>query len=141
VKGGAHDLVHHIESGQSSGIDYQKTVSFCEQINFPLPRTVLPGDTISSQSCGQNDCRLVFVDLIIGQIKDVQVVLAQPLEMAEISLTHCVTSAKGWSFELAWTDLGNVMDHFTANSFLQFHFLEHHIAPGLVLPVLSTGSD
>jgi len=56
-------------------------------------------------------------------------VFAQPLKMTEISLTHCVTSAKGRSFELPWTDLGNVMGQLTADSFLQFDFFEHHIAP------------
>jgi hypothetical protein len=45
------------------------------------------------------------------------------LEMTEISLAHCVSSAKGRSLELPWTDLGNIMGEFAANSFLQSYLL------------------
>jgi hypothetical protein len=55
--------------------------------------------------------------------------------MTEISLTHGVTPAKGRSFELAWTDLGNVMFQFAANSFLQSYLLLHRVTPGSVEPV------
>jgi hypothetical protein len=36
-------------------------------------------------------------------------ILTQFLQMAEISLTHSVSSAEGRSLELAGTDLGDVM--------------------------------
>jgi hypothetical protein len=45
-------------------------------------------------------------------------ILAQFLQMAEISLTHGVTSPKGRPFELAGADLGDVMRQLAPYSIL-----------------------
>jgi hypothetical protein len=49
------------------------------------------------------------MDLIFRHINDVKVILAQLLQVTEISLTHSVTSAEGRSLELIRADLGDVM--------------------------------
>jgi hypothetical protein len=58
------------------------------------------------------------MDLIFRQINDVKMILAQFLQMAEISLTHGVTSPKGRPFELAGADLGDVMRQLAPYSIL-----------------------
>jgi hypothetical protein len=49
--------------------------------------------------------------------------------MTEVSLTYSVATSKGWSLELAGTDLGDVMSQLAAYRFLKFYFLQHWIAP------------
>jgi hypothetical protein len=58
------------------------------------------------------------MDFIFRQINDVKVIFAQFLQMAEISLTYGVTSPEGRPFELAGTDLCDVMSQLAPYSIL-----------------------
>jgi hypothetical protein len=58
------------------------------------------------------------MDFIFRQINDVKVVFSQLLKVAEISLTHSVTSSKGSPFKLARADFGDVMSQFAAHCIL-----------------------
>ena len=58
---------------------------------------------------GKDRCGLVFVDFIIGQIDEVEVVLAQLLQVADILVADFMALAKGRPLELAGPDLGDVV--------------------------------
>ena len=76
---------------------------------LPSFGVVLPGDPLAGQRPRQDGGRLVLVDLVLGQVEDVEVVLAQLLQVADVLVAHRVTLAEGRALELAGPDLGDVV--------------------------------
>jgi hypothetical protein len=129
MQSGAHHLIHHIEGGKGGGIYRQQTGCFCQKTYLPFPGAILPDDTISSQGSGQDNRSFIFVNFIFCQINDVEMILAELLEMTEIRLTYGMAPSKGGSLEFTGANLSNVMRQFVAYSVLQVYCLQHHVPP------------
>ncbi len=70
VQGGAHDLIHHIKSGQRSGVHRKQTVSLRQQFYFSFPRFIFPDNPFACNRSGKDGRGLILVlnkwDLVEG---------------------------------------------------------------------------
>ncbi len=109
VQGRAHHLIDHIEGRQRRRANLQEAV---------------------------DGGRLVLVDFILRQVDDVEVVLAELLQVADVLVADRVPLAEGRTLELPGPDLGDVVRQLGPDRILQHYFFQHRFAPFVVNPDL-----
>ena len=83
-----------LKAASAGGVDRKQTVDGRLQTDLAFLGIVLPGNTFAGQSLGQNRGRLVFMDFVIFQIDQVEVIFAEFLQMAEVFIADRVALAE-----------------------------------------------
>jgi len=113
VEGSAHHFIDHVNRRQRCGVNREQTISFCYQLDFSLPRLILPDNTFAGQSRGQNGRCLIFMYFVIGQVNGIEMVFSQFLKMAQVIIADRMPHAEGRSLEHAGTDFGDIVGKFS----------------------------
>jgi hypothetical protein len=78
------------------------------QRDFAFFRLILPNDPLSAKGVRQNRSGLVLMNLVVGQIDEIEMVFTELLQMAYIFLANFMAFSKGRSLEFVGSYFGDV---------------------------------
>ena len=100
---------------QGRGVDLKQSVGGSQQVDLALMGVILPGNAFACQGIGQNSGGLVFVDFVLLQIDDVEIIFSKFLEVAQIFVADRMTFTKGGTLKIAGSNLGYVVGQLGAD--------------------------
>ncbi|GAB4485592.1 MAG: hypothetical protein OHK006_12000 [Thermodesulfovibrionales bacterium] len=112
----ADHVARHVEPGQTLPVNPEKTVVFCHERDLALVRLSLDRDAFTCQGPGEALRCLVLVQFVRSDLENEEVLLAQPLEMANVLAPHDMALAERPAFELSRPHLGDVVSEHGADS-------------------------
>jgi hypothetical protein len=124
-----HDLVHHVESGQCGGVYHEKPVPLCEESYLSFSRRPFARHSIAGKGVAKDQGGIVFVDFVLFEVKDIEVILPQALEMADVPFAYGVIFPEGGTLEFTGPYFRDIVSELGAHGILNFDFLDQQKSP------------
>ena len=109
MPGGAHHFCQEVDLGQCLYIHLKKSIKRCEQVDLAFLCFTLPGDAVAAKRIGHGNGGIVFVEVPLLDLEDVQVAFPQPLQMADIGLADLVAFSECRTSKLAYPDFSDIV--------------------------------
>jgi hypothetical protein len=129
MKGRAHDLLDHVESGQRGGVYHKKPVSLCEESDFSFFWRFFTFHSIAGKRVTQDQSGLIFVNFVLFEIEDIEVIFSQTLEMTDVPVAYGVIFPEGGAFEFTGAYFRYIVSELGAHSVLDFDFFDQQKSP------------
>jgi hypothetical protein len=129
MKGRAHHLLYHVESGQCSGVYHEKAVSLCNKSYFPFFRRSFTYHSIAGKGLTEDQGGFVFMDFVLFKVQDIEMILSKSLEVTDIPIAYGVIFPKGRTFEFTGSYLRHIVGELGPHSILDFDFFDQYRSP------------
>jgi hypothetical protein len=129
VKSRAHDFLDHVESGECCSVYHEKPVPLCEESYFSFFRCPFTPHAIAGKRLTKDQGSVVFVDFILFEVQDIEVIFSQALKVTDVSVAYGVIFPEGGTFEFTGAYFRDVVSELGAHSVLDFYFLDQRISP------------
>jgi hypothetical protein len=129
VQAGAHDLLHHVESGKAGRVHHQQTVSLGEEPHLSLLGGPFTSHAVAGKGFAEDQGGVIFVEFVLFEVQDIEVIFSQALEVTDVPLTNRMVFSKSGALELAGPYFRDIVCELSAHGVLNFEFLDQRRSP------------